>query len=125
MALEVLTRLRVKGFGLAIIHAGAGSPIADQLGRVPLTEVRLDRRLVSGAVADPKRLAKLESAVASARDAGLAVIADGCDSRADFDMLLELGCTEAQGGFVADPVDAADMVIGAAWCPPDWPGAST
>ena len=62
----------------------------------------------------------LESAMASARDVGLRVVADGCDSQADFDTL---GCSEAQGRFVAEPMPAADTV---AWARrgyrPDEPG---
>ncbi len=109
-ALEVLTRLRVKGFRLSMSHSGTGPSWRNQLGRVPLSELKLDRRLVSAATADPKRFAMLESALASARDAGLRVVADGCDSRADFDTLLALGCSEAQGRFIAEAKPPADVV---------------
>jgi EAL domain-containing protein (putative c-di-GMP-specific phosphodiesterase class I)/DNA-binding SARP family transcriptional activator/CheY-like chemotaxis protein len=109
-AFSVLTRLRVKGFGLALSHSGAGPSWANQLDRVPVSELKLDRRLVRGATGDQKRLAVLESALASAREMALPVVADGCDSRADFDTLLALGCSEAQGRFVADAMPAADMV---------------
>jgi EAL domain-containing protein (putative c-di-GMP-specific phosphodiesterase class I)/DNA-binding SARP family transcriptional activator/FixJ family two-component response regulator len=109
-ALSVLTRLRVRGFGLSMSHSGAGPSWTHQLDRVPVSELKLDRRLVSGATGDPKRLAKLESAVASARDMALPVVADGCDSRADFDNLLALGCSEAQGRFVTGPMPAVDLV---------------
>jgi EAL domain-containing protein (putative c-di-GMP-specific phosphodiesterase class I)/CheY-like chemotaxis protein len=109
-ALSVLTRLRVKGFRLSMRHSGAGPSWANQLGRVPLSELKLDRRLAGAAAGDPKRFAMLESAMASARDVGLRVVADGCDSRADFDTLLALGCSEAQGRFVAEPLSAGGTV---------------
>jgi DNA-binding SARP family transcriptional activator/EAL domain-containing protein (putative c-di-GMP-specific phosphodiesterase class I)/FixJ family two-component response regulator len=111
-ALGVLTRLRVKGFGLAMRHSGAGPTWTHQMERVPLSEVKLDERLVSGAGGDPKRLAVLESALGSARSKGMPVVAAGCESPADFDMLLALGCAEAQGRFVAPPMPAGDL---AAW----------
>lgn len=109
-AFSVLTRLRVKGFGLSLSHSGAGPSWTHQLDRVPVSELKLDRRLVSGAAGDLKRLTMLESALASARDMALPVVADGCDSRADFDTLLALGCSEAQGRFVAEPMPAEGMV---------------
>jgi EAL domain-containing protein (putative c-di-GMP-specific phosphodiesterase class I)/DNA-binding SARP family transcriptional activator/FixJ family two-component response regulator len=108
--LSVLTRLRVKGFGLSMSHAGSGPSWTQQMDRVPVTELKLDRRLVGGAAEDPKRLGILESALASARDMALPVVADGCDSRSDFDSLLALGCSEAQGRFVAESMAAADTV---------------
>lgn len=108
--LQVLTRLRVKGFGLSVANTGAGTSWMHQLDRVPVSELKLDRRLVNGAAGDAKRLATLESALASARDLGLPVVADGCDSRDDFDTLLALGCAEAQGRFIAEPMAAAGVV---------------
>jgi EAL domain-containing protein (putative c-di-GMP-specific phosphodiesterase class I) len=109
-ALQVLTRLRVKGFGLSLSHSGAGPSLAHQLERVPVSELKLDRTLVTAATGDPKRLLKLESALGSARDMRLPVVADGCDSLADFDNLLALGCSEAEGRFVAEPMPAADVL---------------
>jgi DNA-binding SARP family transcriptional activator/EAL domain-containing protein (putative c-di-GMP-specific phosphodiesterase class I)/FixJ family two-component response regulator len=109
-SLAILTRLRVKGFGLSITHSGVGPAWTNQLGRVPMTELKLERSLVSGATSDPKRLQVLEAAVAAARDSGLPTVADGCDAQVDFDMLLALGCSEAQGAWVAKPVEAADVV---------------
>ena len=58
-ALHVLTRLRVKGFGLCLddlggpAHRAAARPL-------PLTAVRLDAELVTGAHADPQRVAMLQ-----------------------------------------------------------------
>lgn len=115
-ALGVLTRLRVKGFGLSMSHGGAGPTWTHQMERVPLSELKLDRRLVSGARDDPKRLAVLEAVLGSARSKGMAVVAGGCDSEGDFDMLLALGCAEAQGRFVAPPLPVGDLVAWAeAW----------
>jgi EAL domain-containing protein (putative c-di-GMP-specific phosphodiesterase class I) len=125
-ALEVLTRLRVKGFGLAMSHAGVGPSWTHQLRRAPLSELKLDRRMVSAAGDDPKRLRTLEAALGSAREAGLPVVGDGCDSRADLDTLLALGCSEAQGRYVAGPMLAADVVAWAlAGCPPGGDGVRT
>jgi DNA-binding SARP family transcriptional activator/EAL domain-containing protein (putative c-di-GMP-specific phosphodiesterase class I)/FixJ family two-component response regulator len=109
-AFTELTRLRVKGFGLSMTYSGVGAPRTHQLGRVPLTELKLGRALVSSATSEPKRFEVLEAAVTSAREASLPVVADGCDSPEDFDMLLGLGCSEAQGPCVAAPMDASDIV---------------
>jgi EAL domain-containing protein (putative c-di-GMP-specific phosphodiesterase class I) len=109
-AVAVLTRLRVKGFGLSMRYSGTGPSWTSHVGRVPLSDIKLDGRLVSGATADPRRLAALESAVRSAHETGLRVVADGCDSQTDFDTLLALGCSEAQGRFIGDPMEAAGLI---------------
>ena len=118
-AIAALTRLRVKGFGLSMRHSGTGPSWTGQPGRVPLTELKLDRRLVSAATGDPSVLAMLESSFASAREAGLRVVADGCDSSATFDVLLALGCSEALGQFIAEPMPASELV---SWVFAGYPG---
>ncbi len=109
-AIAVLTRLRVKGFGLSMRHSGTGPSLTSQLGRVPLTELKLDGPLVSAATSDPAVLAMLESSLASARADGLRVVAGGCDSRATFDALVGLGCSEVLGHFIAEPRVATELV---------------
>jgi EAL domain-containing protein (putative c-di-GMP-specific phosphodiesterase class I) len=117
--LAALTRLRLKGFGLSVEDYGTGMIGAGALERLPLTSIKLSASLVSGAAADPQRAALLEEALERGRDRGLAVAAAGCDSAADFDLLLELGCDYAEGAFIAGPMAAADLAPWAAvWTPP-------
>ena len=108
-AIAVLTRLRVKGFGLSMRHSGTGPAITSQVGRVPLTELKIDGRLVGAATRDTTVFAMLESSLTAARDAGLRVVADGCDSSSTFDALLALGCSEAQGQFIAGPMVGSEL----------------
>lgn len=89
--------------------SGTGPPITSQLGRVPLTELKIDGRLVGAATRDTTVLAMLESSLTAARDAGLRVVADGCDSSATFDALLALKCSEAQGQFIAGPMVGSEL----------------
>jgi len=104
--LDVMTRLRLKGFGLSL-HGFDGSPGAlNHAERLPLTGLALAGRLVSGASADPGRRDMVEAAFDAARPLGLPVVADGCDSAADFEMLLALGCRQVQGEFLGVPMPA-------------------
>lgn len=83
--LDVLTRLRIKGFGLGADHVGAEQA---HLARAPLTVLRL----AEDVLADE---AVLESVLAAG--AALQVIATGCDSPDDVETLISLGCRFAQG----------------------------
>jgi DNA-binding SARP family transcriptional activator/EAL domain-containing protein (putative c-di-GMP-specific phosphodiesterase class I)/CheY-like chemotaxis protein len=111
-AIATVARLRVKGFGLSLTHVGLSPSWVHQVARVPLSEVKLDSRLVAGAADDVKRYARLEAALVTAREARLPVVAAGCDRREDFDALVALGCNEAQGRFLASPMSHAQF---AAW----------
>ena len=107
--LDAVTRLRLKGFGLAL-HGFDGSLGArESSALLPLTELTIAGRLVTGAARDQHREERLEKALETARSLSLAVVADGCDDREDFALALALGCREAQGSFVGPPMSARDL----------------
>jgi EAL domain-containing protein (putative c-di-GMP-specific phosphodiesterase class I)/DNA-binding SARP family transcriptional activator/DNA-binding NarL/FixJ family response regulator len=117
--LHVLTRLRVMGFGLCLDDFGSGPRSSEQLDRVPLTALRLAAHLVGDAQGDPARVPELQDAVDAAHEFGLPVVGDGCATAADFELLLALGCTHAQGACISEPMAAAQLPAWAArWSPP-------
>jgi EAL domain-containing protein (putative c-di-GMP-specific phosphodiesterase class I) len=117
--LAALTRLRLKGFGLCVEQFVAAHASAEQLGRVPLTAIKVSTSLVSGAGEDPGRAAALEETLERVRGQGLVVIAAGCDSAADFELLLRLGCGQAEGAFISEPISGDELPVWATrWRPP-------
>jgi EAL domain-containing protein (putative c-di-GMP-specific phosphodiesterase class I)/DNA-binding SARP family transcriptional activator len=117
--LAALTRLRLKGFGVSVEDFGTTHASAEQLARFPLTTLTLAASLVSGAAGDARRIAALEQALDLARGVGVVVAAAGCDSAADFGLLLQLGCRHAEGAFIAGAMDGDELAAWAAgWSPP-------
>ena len=107
--LAVLTRLRVRGFGVCLDDVGGGHVSDDALGRVPLTAVGLARPLVCGAARDPARAAALEDALEAVRGLGLPAVAKGCDDASDYELLLQIGCRHAEGEFIAGALSGAEL----------------
>jgi EAL domain-containing protein (putative c-di-GMP-specific phosphodiesterase class I)/CheY-like chemotaxis protein len=108
--LEVLTRLRLMGIGLAIDDFGIGYSSLAQLRRVPFTEMKIDRAFVSGAAHDDELRAILESSIALGRRLDLVVVAEGVEARDDWDLVASLGCDQAQGYFVAGSLPGAEVI---------------
>lgn len=108
--LENLTRLRMKGFGLSIDDYGTGYSSMQQLSRIPFSELKIDRSFVTDVALHPQRRVILASSIDMARKLGLTVVAEGVESRADWDRLKELGCTLAQGYFIAKPMPAGEFL---------------
>lgn len=104
MALGTLARLRLKGFGLSVDDYGTGFSCMLQLSRVPCTELKVDRAFVNGASQSRHLRILLESALDIARKLNLQVVAEGVETREDWQLLHSLGCGEAQGYFVAKPM---------------------
>ncbi len=102
--LNVLARLRLKGFGLSIDDFGTGYSSLQQLSHVPFTELKIDQSFVKEAPAVPRRRAMVETSLDLARKLNLRTVAEGIETRAEWDLLKSLGCGEAQGFFVARPM---------------------
>jgi EAL domain-containing protein (putative c-di-GMP-specific phosphodiesterase class I)/FixJ family two-component response regulator/HPt (histidine-containing phosphotransfer) domain-containing protein len=103
-ALDVLTRLRLKGFGLSIDDFGIGYSSFEQLGRIPFTEMKLDRSFVNKGQQDPAARAILESSMGMAQKLGLVTVAEGVETVGELALVRELGCDNVQGYLVAKPM---------------------
>ena len=111
-ALDILTRLRLKRFGLAIDDFGTGHSSMTQLQNIPFNELKVDRSFVHRAHANPTALAIYNASLTLAKQLGMQVVAEGVEDRDDWDLLRRTSCDIAQGYFIAKPMPAADV---AAW----------
>jgi EAL domain-containing protein (putative c-di-GMP-specific phosphodiesterase class I)/ActR/RegA family two-component response regulator len=107
--LEVLSRLRLKGVGLAIDDYGTGASSMQQLKRVPFTELKIDREFVAGAPEDGAARAMLMSSIALGKDLGLTVVAEGVETESEWRLVASRGVDVVQGYFVARPMAAGEM----------------
>ncbi|QXC34241.1 EAL domain-containing response regulator [Aeromonas sp. FDAARGOS 1407] len=109
-SLEVLTRLRMHGFGLSIDDFGTGYSSMQQLALLPFTELKLDRSFVDRCYADPSRLAIIESSIELARKLGLKSVAEGVEDELTWRLLARLGCDVCQGFFSARPMPREELM---------------
>ena len=108
--LDILTRLRLKRFGLSIDDFGTGHSSLAQLRDIPFDELKLDRSFVHGAAKDSALVAILEATLSMARQLGMKSVAEGVENRADWDSIRALGCDVAQGYFGARLMPASDLL---------------
>ena len=109
-AIETLAKLRLKGFKLAIDDYGTGFANAQQLSRVPATELKLDRILVDNVATRPQQLAILKSTVNLAKDLGLTTVAEGVENFDDFKLLFQLNVDLIQGYYFAKPMPPEKLI---------------
>jgi EAL domain-containing protein (putative c-di-GMP-specific phosphodiesterase class I)/FixJ family two-component response regulator len=108
-ALDVISRLRLKRFRLAIDDFGTGHSSLAQLRDLPFDELKIDRGFVHGASSDETLRAICSASLRMAQQLHLSVVAEGVETREDWDLLRELGCDAAQGYFIARPMPATDL----------------
>ncbi len=109
-ALENLTRLRMRGFGLSIDDYGTGFSSMQQLTRIPFTELKIDQSFVRGCASNKQLHPIVEASVEMARRLNLKSVAEGAETQDDWDTLKAMGCDVVQGYFIAKPMDEKSFV---------------
>lgn len=104
-----VSRLRLKGFGLAQDDFGRGYSSMYGLISTPFTELKIDRAFVSGAANDDVRTAALALSVQLGRQLGLLVTAEGVESTQDLELLRRIGCDCVQGYLISAAVPENDL----------------
>jgi len=107
VCLENLARLRMKGFGLSVDDYGTAHSNVQQLLRIPFLDLKIDRSFVAGAATNRQMHIALASCLELARKLRRNSVAVGVETREDWDLLRDLGCTYAQGYYIARPMEAA------------------
>lgn len=104
--LENLSRLRMKGFGLAIDDYGTGHSSMQHLSQIAFTELKIDQSFVRNASTQEASRAMLESSLELAAKLKIVAVAEGVEMMVDWDLIKKLDCHLAQGYFIALPMDA-------------------
>ena len=111
VALGVLARLRLKGFGLSIDDYGTGFSSMQQLARIPFTELKVDRAFVHGAAQRTNLRVILQSALDMSRQLGLVTVAEGIETLPDWQLVRDSFCGVGQG-FLISPAMPAELLPG-------------
>jgi EAL domain-containing protein (putative c-di-GMP-specific phosphodiesterase class I)/FixJ family two-component response regulator len=108
-SLEILTRLRLKGFRLSIDDFGTGHSSLTQLRDLPFNELKIDQSFVHGASSNKTLRSIYNASLSLAQQLGIKSVAEGVENRADWDFIRSSGCDLAQGYYIAKPMPADEL----------------
>ncbi|OHU85302.1 MULTISPECIES: EAL domain-containing protein [Pseudoalteromonas] len=103
-SLDVLLRLRLKGFSLSIDDFGTGYSSIKQLSQIPFCELKLDRCFIHGCALDKDKQAIIEATVALAHKLQLKIVAEGIENPNDLGFLNHYKIDYGQGYLFALPL---------------------
>lgn len=107
--IEVLSRLRVKDFGLAIDDFGTGYSSLEQLYRMPFDEIKIDRSFIKRYQSNKDIRTIIEAIIMLGQKLGMTVCAEGVETQAAFEFLESTGCDKQQGYLIGKPVPAEEL----------------
>jgi EAL domain-containing protein (putative c-di-GMP-specific phosphodiesterase class I) len=113
-ARELLAQLQLLGVGVALDDFGTGYSSLSYLAQLPVHKIKIDRSFVADMLVNPVDETIVTSVVDLARRLEVEVLAEGVETRAVWDRLVDLGCAQAQGFYLGRPVRAEkiDALLG-------------
>jgi EAL domain-containing protein (putative c-di-GMP-specific phosphodiesterase class I) len=102
--MDVLTRMRVKNFGLSIDDFGTGYSSLKQLYLMPFSELKIDTSFVRDIFAHEDARTMVETMILLAHKLRLTACAEGVETREVLDFLDSVACDRAQGYFIGRPM---------------------
>jgi EAL domain-containing protein (putative c-di-GMP-specific phosphodiesterase class I) len=101
--------LRALNFSVAVDDFGTGYSSLAYLRALPVNMVKIDRNFVHGLGTNAKDESLFRAIVDLAHTLDLNTIAEGCETEAEWDVILASGCEMVQGWLVGKPMPASSV----------------
>ena len=106
-ALPKLTELRRLGVGLSVDDFGTGYSSLRHLSSLPVNSLNIDRAFVADLQRGSNEAAVVRAIVLLGNSLGKTIIAEGIETPAQMEQLLQMGCTAGQGFHLSRPLAPA------------------
>ncbi|EGT3571410.1 oxygen-sensing cyclic-di-GMP phosphodiesterase [Citrobacter amalonaticus] len=109
---EILRRieiLRNMGVGLSIDDFGTGFSGLSRLVSLPVTEFKIDKTFVDRCLTEKRIQSLLEAIISIGQSLNLIVIAEGVETKEQFELLRAINCPVIQGYYFSRPIPAEEI----------------
>lgn len=106
LGLDILSRLRLKGFMLSIDDFGTGAAVLENIRNLPYRELKIDKTFVDNLVGSDRDKILIRHIIDLAHNFGMNVVAEGVETKEVAVMLKEFGCDQIQGYYFSKPLPA-------------------
>ena len=104
-----LRRLKVLGIGISMDDFGTGYSNLAYLKRFPIDTLKIDMSFIRDITVKPDAAAIAIAVIEMAKSLKLKVVAEGVETRAQYELLSANGCDEVQGFYISRPLPAAEL----------------
>ena len=109
-SIDTLNALHDIGVKLSIDDFGTGYSSLSKLKHLPIDTIKIDRSFVHDIPNNAEGEAIVTAIIALARTMKLNVVAEGVESRAQYEFLQTLGCNDAQGFLFDEPLTSTEFL---------------
>ncbi|MFS0688569.1 GGDEF and EAL domain-containing protein [Sporosarcina sp. 179-K 8C2 HS] len=101
--------LKEMGYSVAIDDFGKGYSAFIYLQHFPIQQIKIDRQFINGLGNDPKSSGIVQTIIHLAEMLGLQTIGEGVETKQQWEILKEFGCSELQGFYFSRPVPVDEI----------------
>ncbi|WP_084544054.1 bifunctional diguanylate cyclase/phosphodiesterase [Paenisporosarcina indica] len=102
-------QLQNDGISFVLDDFGTGYASFRYLQLLPISELKIDQLFISGLLQQEKLQKLVHGLIQFGKSMDIRVVAEGVETREQFDLLKELGCDAIQGYYISRPVPANDL----------------
>lgn len=99
----VLNQLKESGFGLSLDDFGTGYSSMSYLKHLPVSEIKVDKSFVDNLLESNESDTLVKAIIAIGNSCDLHVVAEGVETKSQFEKLLSYGCYCHQGYYFSKP----------------------
>jgi diguanylate cyclase (GGDEF)-like protein len=105
--LSLLRRLKALGVRISMDDFGSGYSSLTYLQAFPFDKIKIDRAFVINLGRNPQSAAIVRAVIGLGHGLDISIVAEGVETQAQLDFLVEEGCDVVQGYFIGRPVPIA------------------
>lgn len=106
---EIIESCRELGVGFALDDFGTGYSSLSYLSGLPVDTLKIDQSFVRDMLTDKGDMAIVQGIILLAQAFGLHIVAEGIETEAQYQALLNMGCESGQGYEIARPMPAGKL----------------
>nr|WP_320048993.1 GGDEF domain-containing phosphodiesterase [uncultured Desulfuromonas sp.] len=110
-AVQTLARLKEIGFALSLDDFGTGYSSLNYLRRFPIDCLKIDRSFILDVATDTTAASVAHSVIGIAHSLGIQAIAEGVETRKQYEFLVMCECDTMQGYLFSRPLPASELAI--------------
>ena len=106
---EALHRLKNIGSSIALDDFGTGYSSLEYIQILPIDYMKIDQRFIANVHKESKKQQIVQTAISLAKSIEVATVAEGIETRADYDWLRKAGCKYGQGYWMGKPMPGGEL----------------
>lgn len=103
-ATNLLNKFKMLGMQIALDDFGTGQSSLNHLRSFPFDIIKIDREFVHDIMTDPNDASLIRVIIQMAHNFGMKVVAEGAETKDQYEYLLDAGCDFIQGFYISKPL---------------------